>query len=87
MLEVPREVPPGRTILAFTPVPDRGSIDRKVESATESAKKRATPHSDTLFDTLSQPTPISDSLLGILSDVGDITLEQIREERMAKHLK
>ena len=27
-------------------------------------------------------TPISDSLLGIIPDSGDISLEQIREERM-----
>ena len=32
-------------------------------------------------------TPISDSLTGILADLGDITIEQIREERLAKYLK
>jgi hypothetical protein len=32
-------------------------------------------------------TPISDSLLGIFSALGDISLEEIREERLAKHLK
>jgi len=32
-------------------------------------------------------TPISDSLTGILEHLGDITIEQIREERLAKHLK
>jgi hypothetical protein len=32
-------------------------------------------------------TPISDSLLGIFSSLGDISLEEIREERLAKHLK
>ena len=31
-------------------------------------------------------TPISDSLTGILSHLGDITIEQIREERLAKYL-
>ena len=30
-------------------------------------------------------TPISDSLSGILSHLGDITIEQIREERLAKY--
>ena len=29
-------------------------------------------------------TPHADALLGILSNVGDITVEQIREERLAK---
>ena len=32
-------------------------------------------------------TPISDSLTGILAHLGDITIEQIREERLAKYLK
>jgi len=32
-------------------------------------------------------TPITDSLVGILSHVGDITLEEIREERLAKYLE
>jgi hypothetical protein len=32
-------------------------------------------------------TPISDSLLGIFSDLGDISLEEIRDERLAKYLK
>ena len=33
------------------------------------------------------PTPITDSLVGILASAGDISLEQIREERLAKYLK
>ena len=33
------------------------------------------------------PTPISDSLVGILSGMGDIDLDDIRMERLAKHLK
>jgi hypothetical protein len=32
-------------------------------------------------------TPHSDALTGILANLGDITVEQIREERLAKHLK
>ncbi len=32
-------------------------------------------------------TPITDSLVGVLSHAGDITLEEIREERLAKYLK
>jgi hypothetical protein len=68
-LEVPREVPPGKTILAFTPVSDRGGTGRNVESAPESA----TPHSDALFAIFSQ--------IG-----GDIDPDEIRSERLAKHL-
>ena len=33
------------------------------------------------------PTPISDSLVGILSGVGDVDIDEIRMERLAKHLK
>jgi hypothetical protein len=32
-------------------------------------------------------TPISDSLTGILAHLGAITVEQIREERLAKYLQ
>jgi hypothetical protein len=32
-------------------------------------------------------TPITDSLSGILSSLGDISLEEIREQRLAKYLK
>jgi len=67
-IEVPREIPAGRAVLAFTPAP---------------AKK----HIDALMEILSQPTPRADALSGILSGLGDITLEQIREERLAKHFK
>jgi hypothetical protein len=31
-------------------------------------------------------TPHTDALLGILSGLGDITIEEIRDERLAKHL-
>jgi hypothetical protein len=37
--------------------------------------------------TKNSPTPISDSLVGILSGVGDIDIDEIRMERLAKHLK
>jgi len=40
-----------------------------------------------LKDMINRPTPRADSLLGVLSHVGDITLEEIREERLAKYLK
>jgi len=33
------------------------------------------------------PTPITDRLAGCLAGIGDINLDEIREERLAKHLK
>jgi hypothetical protein len=32
------------------------------------------------------PTPLTDSLSGIFSELGDISVEDIREERLAKYL-
>ena len=39
------------------------------------------------IDELMKDCPHTEALLGILSDLGDITIEQIRDERLAKHLK
>jgi hypothetical protein len=96
----PREIPAGKTRveMKLTPVvekqadqpsPDRRSPDRRSEPALRSADEGTSPHphSDALKRILSQPTPHADALLGILSGLGDITLEQIRDERLAKHLK
>jgi len=33
------------------------------------------------------PTPITDSLVGILSGIGDIDIDEIRMERLARHLR
>ena len=38
------------------------------------------------LDELMKDCPHTEALVGILSDLGDITLEQIRDERLAKHL-
>jgi len=80
----PREIPAGKTKveMKLTPV-----VEKQDKPSLKNADDRATPHTDALLGILSQPTPLADSLLGALSDAGDITLEQIREERLAKHLK
>ena len=73
----PKEIPPGpaRVELKVTPVPTRQ--DKPVQNTN---KNLASPEGSA--------TPLSDSLLGILSHVGDISIEQIREERLAaKYLK
>jgi len=74
-IDVPSEVPTGPVILTFTPAKkpaDRGS-------------ERVIFDTETLEEVLSRPSPHTDALLGILSGLGDITLEQIRDERLAKH--
>jgi hypothetical protein len=48
-------------------------LDRPDKPVSETGKKSA--------------TPLTDALSGILSSLGDISIEEIREERLAKHLK
>jgi hypothetical protein len=67
-IEVPPEIPVGRTILTFTPAP------------VVSAKSGPA-------DNEKSATPLTDSLLGIASGLGDISLEEIRTERLSKYLK
>ena len=81
-IDVPREVPEGPVILTFTP-----AATRRSEPALKSADEGGTPHTDALKRILSQPTPRADALLGVAANLGDITLEQIREERLAKYLE
>ena len=83
-IDVPREVPAGPVILTFTPA--KKPTDQKADSAPKSADG-ATPHKETLAEILSHPTPRADALLGVAANLGDITLEQIREERLAKYLE
>jgi len=73
----PREIPAGPAKVEFkvTPV-----IEKKDKSEPNVGKDSALSKGSA--------TPISDSLLGILSHVGDITIEEIREERLTnKYLK
>jgi hypothetical protein len=69
----PKEIPPGpaRVELKVTPVPARQ--DKPVP---DTSKNFSAPEASA--------TPISDSLVGILSHVGDINIKEIREERLMK---
>ena len=84
-IDVPREVPAGPVILTFTPEA------KPKESMPEPAEgeKPSTSHADFLSGLLDPniPTPITDRLSGILAGAGDITREQIREERLSKYLQ
>ena len=73
----PKEIPPGQALveLKVTPVPERQN-----KPVPDTSKNPAAPEAST--------TPLTDALSGILSHVGDISIEQIREERLAaKYLK
>jgi len=78
-ITVPREVPIGATArVEFNIIP----FVKKEE--TTSPKLRITKSE---LDKMLENCPITQELSGILSDLGDITIEQIREERLAKYLK
>ena len=69
-IEVPGEVPAGRAQVELKVIP----FPKKTENAEALLK---------MLDGAS--TPIADSLLGVASSLGDITLEEIREERLSKY--
>jgi hypothetical protein len=89
-IDVPREVPAGPVILTFTPaqaVPTAAGAEQAAEEPSGGAQS---PASHTDFSCLLDPnipTPHTDFLSGILAGVGDITHEQIREERLRKYLQ
>jgi len=71
--QAPKEIPagPARVELKLTPV----------------LKQEAKPITDALSGMLSDnPTPRADRLLGIATGLGNISLEEIRDERLAKYL-
>jgi hypothetical protein len=70
-LEVPPEIPAGRTILAFTPAPALPAAAKPADNAKKQAES---------------PTPLTDWLSGILSHVKDMSPQEIREERLNKYL-
>jgi len=82
-LEVPREIPAGPVVLTFTPgqaapkdavaplpVDDGGKIILTKES----------------IDEMLRDCPHTRALSGILSGMGDVDLDEMRMERLAKHL-
>ena len=88
-IKVPQEVPAGATALVELKVLYSNDKEEK-PLADKSPKLRLTRKKlDELLR--NAKTPISDSLTGILVNQGsgniDITIEQIREERLAKYLQ
>jgi len=84
-LEIPREVPTGATVRVESNIIPFVKKEEKTDLTT-SPKLRLTKKE--LEDILKNAeTPHTDALSGILAHLGDITVEQIREERLARHLK
>jgi hypothetical protein len=73
MLDVPHEIPAGKTrVIIQFPVFSKPKLTEKT-AEVKTGEKPALSHADFLS--------------GILASAGDITLEQIREERLSKYLK
>jgi hypothetical protein len=81
----PKGIPAGPALIELKVIPVIETHDKPL---SKDANECATPHTDALLGILSdKPTPLADSLLGIAASLGDITLEQIKDERLAKYLK
>jgi len=81
-ITVPNEVPTGATArVEYNVVPFAKKEEKPV--STLSPKLRLTKKE---LDEMLENCPITRELSGLLSGLGNITIEQIREERLAKHL-
>ena len=70
-LDLPPELPTGKARIEFTITPELKPWKGNIKSLA-------------LSDT---PTPRADKLLGIAANLGDISIEEIRSERLSKYLK
>ena len=76
VIDVPNEVPVGRVVLAFTPAPVKKATDQGSDTALKTADEGTSPH------------PNSDALFALLASIrGTVDVDEIRTERLAKHLK
>jgi hypothetical protein len=75
-LEIPRSVPKGKAHITIQfPVAENPKTDSEIPRFTENE-----------FEELMKNSPITQSLSGILSGLGDVDLDEIRMERLKKHL-
>jgi len=82
--DIPREVPAGKARVELKVIPFVKKEEKHV--LNKSSKLRLTKKElDEMLN--NAQTPISDSLTGILAHLGDISIEQIRDERLARHLQ
>ena len=90
--EVPLEIPAGKARLTVTPLAEMPESVQPLSSLKGSRKGPDTKDGKLRLtraeiDELMKDCPHTEALSGILSGLGDITIEQIRDERLAKHLK
>jgi len=83
--EVPHEIPTGKARFEFKVIPFVKKEDAPAKAEPENGRKTIGMTMKELDKFLENAhTPHSDALAGLLSGMGDITAEQIREERLAK---
>ncbi|MCL2139127.1 MAG: hypothetical protein FWH41_06305 [Treponema sp.] len=83
-MEIPHEITADKAFVTIQfPVPAEAQQEMPAEPRTAGKKIGMTRKELDEF-LKNAHTPHSDALLGILSGAGDITLEQIREERLAR---
>ncbi|MDR2922742.1 MAG: hypothetical protein LBU85_05310 [Treponema sp.] len=65
------------------------SLNKEIPTGPAQLELKVTPveEKSALKDLINRPTPRADRLLGIATHLGDISLDEIREERLAKYLK
>jgi len=79
--DVPKEIPVGKAQIELKVIPFVKKDEKPV--SFEQQKIRLTKRE---LDKMLENCPITQELSGLLSDLGNITIEQIREERLAKYL-
>jgi hypothetical protein len=85
-IDLPRELPAGTTarveVKVFPFVKD-GEKPTKAQVGKLPKLRLTKKELDEMLD----KSPITRELTGILSNLGDVNIDEIREERLAKHLK
>jgi hypothetical protein len=82
-IKVPPQIPAGATAQVELKIIPFVRKNEKPSEAKSSKLRFTKKELDEILQ--NAQTPISDSLTGILAHLGDITVEQIREERLAKY--
>ena len=80
IIDVPPEIPEGKARLEIKLIPYVKEKENPVNKGNIRITKKE-------LDEMLDKSPITRELTGILSDLGDITIEQIRDERLARHLQ
>jgi len=82
-IEVPPQIPAGRARVELNVISFAKREEKPAEPTPQKLRLTKTEFEEIMQNA---ETPHSDALTGILADCGDTTVEQIRDERLARHL-